>query len=84
MIGSPRLSYNEGDHVCTLYFSPEEQLGAAVEYIRGGLSRNERCLYICCEHSVDEFRSELTKAGIDVEAEEARAPWCCLRSTTGI
>jgi hypothetical protein len=71
MIGSPRLSYHEGDHVCTLFASREEQLQAAVEYIRGGLSRDERCLYICCEHPLDEFRASLEEAGIDVEAEEA-------------
>jgi hypothetical protein len=55
-----------------LFFSAEEQLRAAVEYIRGGLARRERCLYVCCEHSVDDFRASLKGAGIDVEAEEAR------------
>jgi len=23
---------------------------------RGGLARGERCLYVCCEHTSDEFR----------------------------
>lgn len=83
MIGSPRFSYHEGDHVCTLYSSPEEQLQAAVEYIRGGLSRRERCLYVCCEHSVDDFRAALRNAGIDAEAEEARGALLLLTKYDG-
>ena len=66
------MVFQQGDHVCALYLSPEEQLTAAVEYIRGGLSRGERCFYVCCEHSLDEFRAALKRGGIDVEAEEAR------------
>jgi hypothetical protein len=66
------MVFQQGDHVCTLYLSPEEQLAAAVEYIRGGLGRDERCFYVCCEHTLDEFRAALKQGGIDVEAEEAR------------
>ena len=44
MSSSPRIVYQQGDHVCTLFTTPEEQLQAAVEYISGGLSRGERCL----------------------------------------
>jgi len=57
----------QGDHVCTLYSNRDEQLAAAIDYIRGGLERGERCLYVCCEHSPDEFRAGLRAAGIDVE-----------------
>jgi hypothetical protein len=67
-----RLVYRQGDHVCALYSSPEQQLEAAIEYIAGGLSRGERCLYICCEHSPSQFRGALRDAGIDVDAEERR------------
>ncbi len=69
---SPRMVYQQGDHVCGLYSTPDEQLQAAVEYVRGGLERGERCLYVCCTHSVDEFRAGLKKAGINVKAEEKR------------
>jgi len=71
-MSSPRMSYHEGDHVCTLFVSPEEQLVAAVEYIREGLARGERCLYVCCDRGQDEFREALRHAGIAVDAEEAR------------
>ncbi|ABF41077.1 conserved hypothetical protein [Candidatus Koribacter versatilis Ellin345] len=72
MSSPQRIVYQQGDHVCTLFSSPEEQLKAAVEYIQVGLARGERCLYVCCEHSVAVFRNELRKAGIDVGAEEKR------------
>ena len=72
MSSSPRIVYQQGDHVCTLFTTPEEQLQAAVEYISGGLSRGERCLYICGEHEIPEFREALKKAGINVDSEEQR------------
>jgi len=83
MIGSPRLSYHEGDHVCTLFASPEEQLQAALDYIRGGLSRGERCLWVSCERPVAEFRAALKDAGIDVEAEEGRGALLLLAKDEG-
>ena len=79
----PRLVYQQGDHVCTLYSTPEEQLTAAIEYIRGGLARGERCLYICCEHDVKQFRRALAVAGIDVDAEERRTALILLTKHDG-
>lgn len=67
-----RATYQQGDHVCTLYTTPQEQLAAAVEYIRGGLARGERCLYVCGEHAPGELRAALREAGVDVEGEERR------------
>jgi hypothetical protein len=72
MMRSPRLVYQQGDHVCTLFSSPEEQINAAIDYIRGGLARGERCLYVCGEHAPDTFRASLRAAGIDTAAEERR------------
>jgi hypothetical protein len=72
MTSAHRIVYQQGDHVCTLYTSPEEQLTAAIEYIQAALGRGERCLYVCCEHSVREFRAALQKAGVPVDAEEKR------------
>ena len=79
----PRLVYQQGDHVCTLYTTPEEQLTAAIEYIRGGLARGERCLYICCEHDVEQFRRALTDAGIDADAAEQRTALILLTKQDG-
>ncbi len=71
-MSSRRLVYQQGDHICTLYTSPEEQLQAAVEYIKAGLDRGERCLYVCGEHEPQELRVALKAAGINVKAEEKR------------
>lgn len=78
-----RMSYQQGDHVCTLYSTRDEQLEAAVTYIRGGLERGERCLYVCCEHSPDEFRAGLEDAGISVAEEEARGALMLLTKHDG-
>jgi hypothetical protein len=83
MNNSPRIQYQQGDHVCTLYSDRDEQLQAAVDYIKGGLARGERCLYVVCEHSPDEFRDGLRAAGIDVEAEEARGALLLLTKHDG-
>lgn len=69
---SPRLVYVQGDHVCALYFEPDQQLRAAVEYIREGLDRGERCLYVVGVHDLATFRAGLQAGGLDVAAEEAR------------
>ena len=78
-----RFVYQQGDHVCALYETPEEQLDAATDYILGGLSRGERCLYVCCEHDVPTFRAALKRGGIDVEREEARGALIILTKEDG-
>lgn len=83
MSTSPRMQYRQGDHVCTLYTTREEQLATAVEYLRAGLGRGERGLYVCCEHTPDEFRDGLRAAGIDVDAEEARGALLLLTKHDG-
>ena len=78
-----RMQYRQGDHVCTLYSNRDEQLAAATEYIRGGLERGERCLYIVGEHTPDQFREGLRASGIDVDAEEARGALLLLTKHEG-
>jgi len=72
IVAPRRLVYQQGDHICTLYTSPEEQLQAAVEYIKAGLARGELCLYVCGEHTPQELRAALRKTGVKVGKEEAR------------
>jgi hypothetical protein len=78
-----RIVYQQGDHVCTLFNSPDEQLAAAVEYVRQGLDRNERCMYVCGEQTPDEFREALSVAGIDVAGAEAVGALVLLTKETG-
>lgn len=83
MTKSPRYVYQQGDHVCGLYSTPEEQLAAAVEYIRAGLDHGERCLYVCCERGLKEFRAALRRSGIKVSAEEKRGALVLLTKHEG-
>ena len=80
---SRRLVYQQGDHICTIYASPEEQLNAAIEYIKSGLERGERCLYVCGEHPPEALRAALQAAGIDAKAEEARGALLLLTKHDG-
>ena len=82
MLKHPRVVYQQGDHVCTLFSSADEQLAAATDYIEQGLARNERCLYICGEQTPADFRRALMAAGIDVPREEARGALILLTKET--
>ena len=42
------------DHFALVYESQEEQFAAAIPFIRQGLERGERCLYISYENSREE------------------------------
>ena len=46
-----------GAHVCQLYDTPEQQIGALVPYFRAGISRGEQCLYIGDDAHVDDLRA---------------------------
>jgi hypothetical protein len=83
MTPAPRVVYQQGDHVCTLFSSQEEQLEAAVDYVRQGLARGERCLYVCAEQTPEEFRRALVAAGIDAAREESRGALVLLTKETG-
>jgi hypothetical protein len=61
-----------GSHACLFYEDQEEQLAIAAEYIKQGLARNERCLYLCDERTVEEVVAALDAAGIDVPRERER------------
>jgi two-component system, chemotaxis family, sensor kinase Cph1 len=41
-------------HLCLIYETPEEQFAAALPYLRTGLERGEKCLYVGDENSVAE------------------------------
>lgn len=69
--GERGRAYHQGDHICAVYKTPEEQLADAVDYVADGLSRNERCLYAADEpESLDLFCDALARAGVDARAAE--------------
>lgn len=62
----------QGDHVCPIYDSEAEQLGAAVPFVKEGLARGERCLYVADDCSAARILQALAAAGVDVEREQDR------------
>src|ERR1700733_4976531 len=60
---------HRGDHACLLYETSDDQLAAMVPFFKDGLARNERCLYVADDRTVDEVKAYLSEAGIDVSSE---------------
>jgi PAS domain S-box-containing protein len=56
------------DHLCLIYETPEEQFGALVPFLRFGLERGERGLYIADQTTAEQVLDTLDAAGIDVAA----------------
>jgi PAS domain S-box-containing protein len=58
---------DEHDHVCLVYDDPSDQFPVLVPYMREGLRRGERCVWVVDDLSPEEARRALAKAGVDVE-----------------
>ncbi|HZR47275.1 MAG TPA: PAS domain S-box protein, partial [Candidatus Manganitrophaceae bacterium] len=56
-------------HLCLIYDRPEEQLSAAVSFIREGLEQKERSLYLIDRPFASAVRKELKRAGVDAGSE---------------
>ncbi|HEX6323445.1 MAG TPA: MEDS domain-containing protein [Vicinamibacterales bacterium] len=73
--------FAQGQHVCSVYDTREEQLAVAAGYMADGLARSERCLYACDSlDALDRIRAELAKHGVDAAAEEFRGALLLLTS----
>jgi signal transduction histidine kinase len=59
-----------GDHLCLVYENDREQWDAVVPYMAEGLARNEACLYVLDDRSLDEIRQAFHAYGVEVEAHE--------------
>ena len=55
------------DHLCSIYESPEEHFAVAIPFIRIGLGRGEKCIYIADDGTEPVVRDAMEAAGIDVE-----------------
>ncbi len=60
-----------GDHICLIYRNMDDQMKALIPYMHQGLERNECCVYIVDDHTVEETRAGLKQGGIDVDLHEA-------------
>jgi two-component system NarL family sensor kinase len=55
------------DHLCAIYESSEERFAVAIPFIRTGLDRGERCIYVADDDGEAVVREALAAEGIDVE-----------------
>ena len=55
------------DHLCSIYESPEEHFAVAIPFIRIGLDRGEKCIYIADDGTEAVVRDAMYAEGIDVE-----------------
>lgn len=56
-----------GDHICSLYESEEEHRSVVSPFLRHGLERYDKTLYIADEHSAEEILSYLRAEGVEVD-----------------
>jgi hypothetical protein len=57
-----------GSHICQLYSKVNEIPGVTARLMRVGLSLSEKCLFVAAPAQVKEFREELQKLQLDVDA----------------
>src|SRR5260370_35906386 len=55
------------EDLCLIYDTQEEQFAAALPYLRIGLERGEKCLYIADENTAAAVLDALRKGGTDVD-----------------
>jgi signal transduction histidine kinase len=53
-------------HLCFIYETQEEQFAAALPFLRSGLERGEKCLFVADENSGSAVLNALGRAGTDV------------------
>ncbi|TYL39619.1 histidine kinase [Natronococcus pandeyae] len=63
----PVAQHDSYDHLALIYESQAEQFATVIPYIKHGLERGERCVYIADENDTEEICSALRDAGVDVE-----------------
>lgn len=56
------------NHLCLIYKTQEEQFAAVFPYIKNGLERGEKCVYIADDNTVQVIFTGMLAAGLDIEA----------------
>ncbi|HEY1813227.1 MAG TPA: MEDS domain-containing protein [Kofleriaceae bacterium] len=64
----PRSALQPGDHYCGIFRSDEDQRTFVVDFVREGIARHEKMLYLVNLQSPEQLRGTLTAAGIAVDA----------------
>ena len=55
------------EHVCAIYDTQEERFAAALPFLRSGLERGQRCLYVADQSSAAPVLDALRKSGTDTD-----------------
>ena len=55
------------DHFCSIYENPEEHYAVAIPFMRMGLDRGEKCIYIADDGTFGAVREAMQSEGIDVD-----------------
>ncbi|RQH01714.1 MEDS domain-containing protein [Natrarchaeobius oligotrophus] len=63
----PVSEHESCDHLAFIYDSQSEQFATAIPYIKHGLERGERCVYIADENDTSEVLDALREADVDVD-----------------
>ncbi len=69
------------DHLCLIYETHDEWEAAVIPFIKVGLSRNEKCIYVADAHTADELRNYLSKYSIAAAPFEASGQLTILRES---
>ncbi|HWR53081.1 MAG TPA: MEDS domain-containing protein [Bryobacteraceae bacterium] len=56
------------DHLCSIYENQQDHFAVVVPFIRIGLERHEKCLYITDAESLEGVRAAMQAGGLDVAA----------------
>lgn len=56
------------DHLCLIYETREEQFSAVIPFVRIGLARGEKCLYVVDDNTAAEVIGGMKAAGMEVES----------------
>jgi len=55
-----------GEHLCSFYENKMEQFQIVLPFLKEGLDRGEKCLYVADENTVAEIKAGLLMHGVDV------------------
>jgi PAS domain S-box-containing protein len=69
------------DHLCLIYESHEEWRDAVISFIKIGLKKGEKCVYIVDAHTAEQVRQYLHEEGVDVTEKEASGQLVILHET---
>lgn len=67
-----RVETNPGDHFILVYENAAELFAFAVPFIKDGLARRERCIYVTDDQTPTQVTKALTEGGVDVNREVKR------------